>query len=83
MLHNINVSIINEVFGWSSCKKFYTGKFLHITVTTSFYTKKTFIFRELYKNNYKMFKFIIKIRVFIQNINIIYLINMLSYKYDR
>lgn len=83
MLHNINISIINEVFGCSSCKNSYASKFSHITVTTSFYTKKTFIFRKLYKNNYKMLKSIIKIRVFIQNINIIYLINMLSSKYDR
>lgn len=40
------------------------------------------MFRVLYKNNYKYRKSIIKIHVFIQNINITTLINMLSSKYD-
>lgn len=48
-----------------------------------FTLKKHLYFGNCIKIITKMFKFIIKIRVFIQNINIIYLINMLSSKYDR
>lgn len=63
-------------------KNFILVNFYTLLLLLPFILKKHLYFGNCKKNNYKIRKLIIKIRVFIQNINIIYLINMLSSKYD-